>query len=305
MHEDLGPERFHQRDFERGAAGDRLGREPQPFRTDADADLSAGARDAGNREQGYGRAHAGALGAGDELAVEQVEARARQKLGHEQGGGRAVDFERSPDLLEPAVVQDGEPVGERHRLDLVVRHVERRHAEPPLQLLELGPCVGADLGVEVRQRLVHQEQRGLADDGASERDALLLPARQLMRLARDERLDPEHARDARDPPRDLLTRHAVTLEAERQIVPHRHVRIERVILEYHGDVARLGRDFGDVVAVEHDGPRVERGEPRHRAQQGGLAAAGWTEQDEQLALEHLDVETAQHGGVAVRLDDPG
>jgi hypothetical protein len=55
---------------------------------------------------------------------------------------------------------------------------------------ELGPHGDAQLGVEVRERLVEEEGRGIADDGAADRDALPLPARELGGAAVEEVLDP-------------------------------------------------------------------------------------------------------------------
>ena len=74
------------------------------------------------------------------------------------------------------LVHDDDPVGQRHRLDLVVGDVDRGDGEIALQMLQLRPHHGAQLGVEVGQRLVHQEQPRRAHDGAGERDALALAA---------------------------------------------------------------------------------------------------------------------------------
>src|SRR5712691_4463892 len=80
------------------------------------------------------------------------------------------------DLLEDALAHHGEAVSHRHRLDLIVRHVDGRRFKPPLQAKDLCARLHAQLGVEVRERLVHQERRGLAHDRPSEGDALALPA---------------------------------------------------------------------------------------------------------------------------------
>ena len=58
------------------------------------------------------------------------------------------------DLLDLAAVQHNDPVGERHRLDLVVGDVDRRGVEPALQVLDLEPHLVSELRVEVRQGLV-------------------------------------------------------------------------------------------------------------------------------------------------------
>ena len=97
--------------------------------------------------------------------------------------GRLVDVLRRPDLLQHALAHHGDPVPHRHRLDLVVGDVHRRDPEPRVQLDQLEARLDAELRVEVRERLVHQERVRLADDRARERDALPLPARELARIA--------------------------------------------------------------------------------------------------------------------------
>ena len=86
-------------------------------------------------------------------------------------------------LLQQAVLQHGDAVAHRHRLDLVVGDVDRGDAEPALQRGDLGAGLHAQLGVEVRQRLVHQEHLRLAHDRPAHRHPLALTARELGRLA--------------------------------------------------------------------------------------------------------------------------
>ena len=74
-------------------------------------------------------------------------------------------------------------MGQRHGLDLVVRDVDRGDPERLLHMLELGPHVAAQLGVEIGQRLVHEKDRRSADDGTCQCDTLLLAAGQFPRVA--------------------------------------------------------------------------------------------------------------------------
>ena len=64
--------------------------------------------------------------------------------------------------------------------------------EPLVQPLDLDAQLGAQLGVEVRQRLVEQEDADLAHQRAADRDALALAARQLGRLAVEQLGDLQH-----------------------------------------------------------------------------------------------------------------
>ncbi len=58
--------------------------------------------------------------------------------------------------------------------------------------------VQPQLGVEGGERLVEQEQARARNHGAAKRDTLLLPARQLRRLAVEQRLDLQLPRDRLD-----------------------------------------------------------------------------------------------------------
>ena len=69
------------------------------------------------------------------------------------------------------------------RLFLVVRHVEHGDAERLLQPSDLAAHLDAQLGVEIGERLVEQQDVRLDHHCAGDRDALELAAGQLMRPA--------------------------------------------------------------------------------------------------------------------------
>ena len=106
-------------------------------------------------------------------------------------------------LLQHAAAQDRDALAERHRLDLVVGDVDGRHAEPLVQPRELRPHRDAQLGVEVAQRLVHQERLRLAHDRAAHGHALALAAGELARLAVHHLVEAEDARHVVHPRGDL------------------------------------------------------------------------------------------------------
>ena len=62
-----------------------------------------------------------------------------------------------------------------------------------MQRGDLGAHRHAQFGVEVRQRLVEQEDARLAHDGAADRDALALAAGELRRPALEQRVEPQQA----------------------------------------------------------------------------------------------------------------
>ena len=111
------------------------------------------------------------------------------------------------DLLQHALLHDGDTIAHRQGLDLVMRDVQRRHAEIVLQLRDLRTRLHAQLRVEVGERLVHQERLRMAHDRAAHGDALALAAGEVARLAIEQLLEVEDAGRILDARVDLGLRH--------------------------------------------------------------------------------------------------
>ena len=118
---------------------------------------------------------------GLELGLDEVHRGRADELRDEQVHRLAVEPGWCVELLQPALAHHRDAVAERHRLALVVRDVDRRHAQVALEPRDLGPHLHAQLRVEVRERLVHQERPRLAHDRPAHRDPLALPARERAR----------------------------------------------------------------------------------------------------------------------------
>ena len=80
------------------------------------------------------------------------------KPGDEQVLRIRVEVGRRADLLQHAGANHRHAVAERHRLGLVVGHVDGRGAEPDCRRAISVAHLHAQLRVEVRERLVHQER---------------------------------------------------------------------------------------------------------------------------------------------------
>ena len=194
---------------------------------------------------------------------------------------------------------------ERHRLDLVVGDVDHRRLQPRVQRRELGAGRDAQLGIEVRQRLVEQEGGRVAHDRAADGDALALAARELAGPAVEQAADLQHARGLGDARLDLGARHPGVLQPEGEVLAHAHVRVERVGLEHHRQPA-IGRRHGvDQPAVDADLAAGRPVEPGDLPQQRGLAAARRADEDHQLAVDDVEVDVLQHVHRAVGLAEVG
>ena len=235
--------------------------------------------------------------------LQQVHRRRADEAGHELVDRVVVQLARRGALLQLAAAEHGDPVPHGHRLDLVVRHVDRGDAEAALQLGDLAAGLHPQLGVQVGQRLVHQEHLRLAHDGPAHGDSLPLPARQLLRLAGEQRVvQVEYARRLADPAVPFRPRHVLHLQRETHVLRDGLARVERVVLEHHGDVAVLGLHVADVPAADLDPAAVERLKAGQHPQRRGLARARRADEHHELAVLDIQVERVDGGGDALGVD---
>ena len=108
-------------------------------------------------------------------------------------GRLLVDLARRADLDDPALVHHRDLVRQRQRLALVVGDVDGGEVELALQPLELGAHAVAQLGVEIGERLVEQQELRLHHQRARERQPLLLAAGELGGVAVDQLVERDRA----------------------------------------------------------------------------------------------------------------
>ena len=192
-------------------------------------------------------------------------------------------------------------VGHGHGLDLVVGDVDGRGLQPLVQFLDLGAHRDAQLGVEVGKRLVEQKHLRIAHDGAAHGDALALAAGQLPGIALEQRRQRQDFRGALDAVRDFIGTRAAQLEREAHIVGDGHMRIERVVLEHHRNVALFRLDIVDDAITDRNGSRGDVFQAREHPQQGRLAATGGADQHDELAILDRNRHAVQNFKIAERL----
>ena len=106
-----------------------------------------------------------------------------------------------------------------------------------LDALELHLELLAQLEVQGAQRLVQQQHARPVDQRAGERHALALAARELAGPAVLEALEPHHRQRLGHALGALVARHPLDAQAVGDVVAHRHVGEQRVVLEDRVDVA--------------------------------------------------------------------
>jgi hypothetical protein len=222
-------------------------------------------------------------------AWEEVHCRGADEAGHEQVAGPLIQLLGGADLLNDPGAHDRDPVAEGHGLGLVVGDVDGGGAELVLEPGHGGPHLHPQLGVQVGQRLVHQERLGVADDRPAHGDPLALAAGQVGRLAVQQTVQLQQLGRLVDLAVDLGPVEMGQLEPEGHVLPHRHVGVQGVALEHHGDVAVLGGELVDHPAADADLALADVLQPGHHVQAGRLPAAGGADEDDELAVGDVEV----------------
>ena len=180
-----------------------------------------------------------------------------------------------------------------------------------LQVPDLLAHPPAQLRVQVRERLVEQQDLRAQHDRTGDRHPLLLTAGELARQPRAVAREAHECQSLLRPGPDLRLAHAADREAVADILGDGEVREEGVGLEDHGDVARRRRQCGHVLPADQDAPRGRKLEASDHAQGGGLAAAGRTQERHEVAGPDLERHLAHrdHGaeglGYPLELDGGG
>src|SRR5271155_110436 len=224
-----------------------------------------------------------------DLTFEQVHRRRSHKVRNEQISRRVVDFGWAPHLLQFAIFQHGDAGRQRHRLDLIVGDVNDRCTGLLMQTLDFNPHVDTQLGVEIGQWLVEQEDARLPHQSSPHGDALTLAARKLAWASFKQVLDLQRLVYRGHRLVALRLRYATHLHAERHVLPDRHIWIERIGLEHHRDIPLRGMEIVDQLAFDADLARTDRLKAGDGVEQGRFPTARRPDQNQEPALVEREV----------------
>ena len=172
------------------------------------------------------------------------------------------------------MAQHGHLVRHGKGLVLVVGDEDGRGPGPAQHVVHLAAHAGAQAGVERGERLVEQDDLGIGGQGAGERHALLLAARELVGIAPVQSRQSDHLEQLEDP----LAPVGAAPQPEGDVATDGEVREQRALLGHIADATVLARDehvaaVVDQVLAELDLAAIEALEAGDDAQQRRLAAA--------------------------------
>ena len=117
-----------------------------------------------------------------QLSGKYIHRRRANELCNKQAAGLVEQFEWRPYLLDDSVVHHHDSIGQGHGFYLVMGHIHGGGFEALVQRLDLRAHRHAQLGIQVGQRFVEQEDLGISNNRATHGHTLALTARQLARV---------------------------------------------------------------------------------------------------------------------------
>ena len=163
--------------------------------------------------------------------------------------------------------------------------------------------VPAQLGIEVGQGFIEQEDLWLPHDGPPDRHALSLTARKFFGLAFEQVFNVEDLGGRGDFAVDFGLGATCQSQGKRQVLCHVHVRVQRIVLKNHGDVAGHGMQLRDVLAADDDLALGDLFQSGDHAQGGAFAAARFTQQHDEFAWTDRQVEFTDDSDIAKTFDE--
>ncbi|MPL88368.1 hypothetical protein SDC9_34388 [bioreactor metagenome] len=227
-------------------------------------------------------------------------------------GGVVIKLLRAALLGDAALLHHHDAVRHHQRLGLVMGDHDEGDADLLVQVLHLDLHLLAEFRIERRERLVEQQHLRFAHDGAGKGDALALPARELLGTQLHLVEEADELERVMHLGLDLEPAEALDLKPIADVLAHRHVREEGIVLEHHVDLALVGRVPGDVLVGQPDGAGGGRLEAADHPQKRGFPAARGAEQrdefavlDRQRDIVHADDRRAVVFGDVLQFDDCG
>ena len=208
--------------------------------------------------------------------------------------GTFEQLDRRADLHHFAQLHHHHLIGKGQRLGLVVGDVDHRRLDALVQFLELGAQLPFQMRVDHGERLVeHHHIDVLAHETTPHRDLLLVVGAKAGGLLAQHLGDLQHLGDRRDALFDGGLIPAAIAQWEGEVVVDCHGVVDHRKLEHLRDIALVGGQFGDVLAIKQDLALRRHQQAGDDVQEGGLATTGGAEQRISTTVVPVEVDLLQ------------
>jgi hypothetical protein len=237
---------------------------------------------------------AGLPGGGHQPGGKQPDRWGADEPGYVQIHRSPVQLHRPAHLDHGALVQQRDSVSDREALRRVVGDVEGGDSERADGADDLLPHPGPLRGVEAGERFVQQEDVRHLHQRAPHAHQATLAVGQLARPAGQQPAQPQLPGTAADPLLHFGLRQPLRSQSPPEIARHVEEGQQRRGFEDHRRPSLTGWQCGDVATLDDHFAGADRVQAGDDAQERGLAAAGRTQHDQQLAVGRPQRHVPQH-----------
>ncbi len=223
------------------------------------------------------------------MARENVHRGTPHKTANQRGLGPIIDFLWGAELLLSAFAYHHDSVCHRHCLFEIMSCIHHRLIDLFLESFQFPGHLLTDLGIQVGQRLVEQQNPGATDQGPPNGHSSQFSAAESLRQAIEDMSDPQVLRDLPDLAIDLLRWDPSQSKRIGKILVGGQMRVKGHILKDHRYIAFPRRDFIDAFLTEVDIALIRSLQTGNQTEQRCLPCSGRTEQAEELP--RIDMET--------------
>ena len=157
-----------------------------------------------------------------------------------------------------------------------------------MKLCQFHTHLSSQLGIQVGQRLIHEESFRLTDNGASDGHALLLSSGKGSRLSVQEMFDLQGLGYFVYSFVNFFLWNFPDLQSISQVPVYGHVGIQSIVLKYHRQPPVLWFIIVAKVSIDPQFSVADILQSCDHAQRGGLAAAGGANKDDEFLV--LDIQ---------------
>ncbi|MNF95211.1 hypothetical protein D3C84_779520 [compost metagenome] len=230
----------------------------------------------------------------EQLRRQEVHPWRAEEAGDETTDRPLVEFARRADLFDTPGVEHDDLVGQGHRLDLVVGHVDHSGAQAGVQPGDLVAHLHAQGRVEVGQRFVEQQDVRLAGHRPAHGHALALATGEFLGLALQQLVQLQHPCGFQHPLAQAALVGLGQFEAEADVVVDAHVRVQRIGLEHHADATLARLQVVDPAPVDQQVAAADRIQSGDQPQQGRLAAARGADEHHEFTRRDFQADVAKN-----------